>query len=240
MENTMNEEDIYIEKLIINENYTIGVDKLNRVRISINDNENNEIELIISQLAKFVLEINNLPMEEETRDNYKRDIANIYQVGICEGINNAEKYASNLKNIIENNLIIQRKYDLFFPTILGFIIIITTAVLLTVLVRIDMVRQILSPIIYGSIGGILSVIIQNNKFNIEYKVSKKILKFEAFKLILLSNIMALIGQVVLNSDLIFSNLGQKENFQLLIYILCGYSQTFIPNILNNFNNNQDV
>lgn len=40
MENTMNEEDIYIEKLIINENYTIGVDKLNRVRISINDNEN--------------------------------------------------------------------------------------------------------------------------------------------------------------------------------------------------------
>ncbi|WP_195925450.1 hypothetical protein [Sarcina ventriculi] len=220
MENTMNEEDIYIEKLIINENYTIGVDKLNRVRISINDNENNEIELIISQLAKFVLEINNLPMEEETRDNYKRDIANIYQVGICEGIDNAEKYASNLKNIIENNLIIQRKYDLFFPTILGFIIIITTAVLLTVLVRIDMVRQILSPIIYGSIGGILSVIIQNNKFNIEYKVSKKILKFEAFKLILLSNIMALIGQVVLNSDLIFSNLGQKENFQLLIYIYC--------------------
>ena len=214
MENTMNEEDIYIEKLIINENYTIGVDKLNRVRISINDNENNEIELIISQLAKFVLEINNLPMEEETRDNYKRDIANIYQVGICEGIDNAEKYASNLKNIIENNLIIQRKYDLFFPTILGFIIIITTAVLLTVLVRIDMVRQILSPIIYGSIGGILSVIIQNNKFNI------KILKFEAFKLILLSNIMALIGQVVLNSDLIFSNLGQKENFQLLIYIYC--------------------
>lgn len=206
--------------MIINENYTIGVDKLNRVRISINDNENNEIELIISQLAKFVLEINNLPMEEETRDNYKRDIANIYQVGICEGIDNAEKYASNLKNIIENNLIIQRKYDLFFPTILGFIIIITTAVLLTVLVRIDMVRQILSPIIYGSIGGILSVIIQNNKFNIEYKVSKKILKFEAFKLILLSNIMALIGQVVLNSDLIFSNLGQKENFQLLIYIYC--------------------
>lgn len=238
MENTMNEEDIYIEKLIINENYTIGVDKLNRVRISINDNENNEIELIISQLAKFVLEINNLPMEEETRDNYKRDIANIYQVGICEGINNAEKYASNLKNIIENNLIIQRKYDLFFPTILGFIIIITTAVLLTVLVRIDMVRQILSPIIYGSIGGILSVIIQNNKFNIEYKVSKKILKFEAFKLILLSNIMALIGQVVLNSDLIFSNLGQKENFQLLIYILCGYSQTFIPNILKNFEKNE--
>lgn len=238
MENTMNEEDIYIEKLIINENYTIGVDKLNRVRISINDNENNEIELIISQLAKFVLEINNLPMEEETRDNYKRDIANIYQVGICEGIDNAEKYASNLKNIIENNLIIQRKYDLFFPTILGFIIIITTAVLLTVLVRIDMVRQILSPIIYGSIGGILSVIIQNNKFNIEYKVSKKILKFEAFKLILLSNIMALIGQVVLNSDLIFSNLGQKENFQLLIYILCGYSQTFIPNILKNFEKNE--
>lgn len=177
-------------------------------------------------------------MEEETRDNYKRDIANIYQVGICEGINNAEKYASNLKNIIENNLIIQRKYDLFFPTILGFIIIITTAVLLTVLVRIDMVRQILSPIIYGSIGGILSVIIQNNKFNIEYKVSKKILKFEAFKLILLSNIMALIGQVVLNSDLIFSNLGQKENFQLLIYILCGYSQTFIPNILKNFEKNE--
>ena len=134
--------------------------------------------------------------------------------------------------------IIQRKYDLFFPTILGFIIIITTAVLLTVLVRIDMVRQILSPIIYGSIGGILSVIIQNNKFNIEYKVSKKILKFEAFKLILLSNIMALIGQVVLNSDLIFSNLGQKENFQLLIYILCVYSQTFIPNILKNFEKNE--
>ena len=220
-------DDIFKEVLIQTEEYTIGIDELQRVRISVDSEIDEHKDEIISTLVKTVMDIDNLPMESEDRDRYKRDIANIYQIGLSINKEEAIIYANNLKEIIETNLIINRKKDLFQPTIIGFVII--------VVVCMKFINNNIGEIfIYGSIGGILSVIIQNNKFNIDYKVDKKVLKFEAFKLVLLSNIMSLIGNLAIESQFIFSNFYQNQSFKYLVYILCGYSQTFIPNILKNF------
>lgn len=220
-------DDIFKEILIQTEEYSIGIDELQRVRISVDSEIDEHKEEIISSLVKTVMDIDNLPMESGDRDRYKRDIANIYQIGLSINKEEAIIYANNLKEIIETNLIINRKKDLFQPTIIGFVIIV-----LFCMIFIN--NNIGEIFIYGSIGGILSVIIQNNKFNIDYKVDKKVLKFEAFKLVLLSNIMSLIGNLAIESQFIFSNFYQNQSFKYLVYILCGYSQTFIPNILKNF------
>lgn len=221
---------IFKDILIKNDSYTIGIDELHRIRLEIGQEEDSK-ENIVSGLVKMVMEIDNLPMEFEDREKYKRDIANIYQIGLTEGEERAKEYADNLKEIIEKNLIIHRKMDLYAPTILGFIIII---LVFSVADSLSLSYSLKAPLIYGSIGGILSVIVQNNKFNIDYKVDKKLLKFEAIKLVILSNIMAIIGSLAIESRTIFANMSGGDTFMKLVYVLCGYSQTFIPNVLKNF------
>lgn len=220
---------IFEETLISNNRYKIGIDELQRVRIEIEQDEDDK--QIVSALVRMVMEIDNLPMELEDRKKYKRDIANIYQIGLNEGEKNAKEYANNLKEIIEKNLIIHRKKDLYGPTILGFCIIIVSFSIVDLLYPAYTLK---SPLIYGSLGGILSVIVQNNKVDIDYKVDKSLLKFEAIKLVILSNVMAIIGGLAIESKVIFSNLSANDAFIKLAYVLCGYSQTYIPNLLKNF------
>ena len=96
--------------------------------------------------------------------------------------------------------------------------------------------------IYGSIGGILSLIINQNNLNINYNVNRKSIYVESIKMVIATILMALIGYIAIKSELVLGNIDFSKNKYVLYFILiiCGYSQTFIPNILNNFNNNQDV
>lgn len=226
--------------MIDNSIFTIGIDEFFKIRIAINDEDSIRKDVKIANLIKLVMDIDSLPMDEYEREKYKRDIANIYQIGLNDGQELAEEYAESLKSIIEKNLIIQRKKDLFQPSIVIFICIILIA-------SISQVKNVLSsiynPIIFGSIGGILSIIVENNKLNIDYKVDKKLLKFESFKLVLIPIVMSIIGYIAIKSKFILGNIEQYDSdyFSFLIYIICGYSQTFIPNILKNleFNSSQE-
>ena len=184
------------------------------------------------------MDIDNLPMDKYEREKYKRDIANIYQnSNLNNGQEFAEEYANNLKRIIEKNLIIQRKNDLFIPSIKMFLLIIGISAILIGILSAFKVSNILSDmcyaILFGSIGGVLSIIVQNNKFNIDFKIDKDLLKFESFKLVLISISMSIVGNIAIKSKFILGNIEQYNSsyFIFLIYIICGYSQTFIPNIL---------
>lgn len=186
------------------------------------------------ELTDEVNRINSLPLSDKERKKYQKDIANIYQIGLMSDINQSIKYANELKSEIERNLLIRKKQVLFLPVIIGYLIIIGAMIILN---ECNIIFAYNMPIIYGSLGGILSVIYQNNKFKIDYYVSDKLLYFESFKLILLSNVMSIIGYIAINSKILMGNILQGNDAQyltFLIYILCGYSQTFIPNILNSF------
>lgn len=232
-------DEIFKEVLIDNSIFTIGVDEFLKIRIAINDEDSIKEDIKIANLIKLVMDIDSLPMDEYEREKYKRDIANIYQIGLNDGQEVAEEYANSLKSIIEKNLIIQRKKDLFQPSIIIFLCIIVIASIPEVK---NILSDIYNPVVFGSIGGILSIIVQNNKLNIDYKVDRELLRFESFKLVLIPIVMSIIGDIAIKSKFILGNIEQynSDYFIFLIYVICGYSQTFIPNILKNleFNSSQ--
>lgn len=217
------------KQLVEFQDISIFQDETKRVRINLSTKDYSKI----SQVHKIVLDINNMPMDNKDRDYYAMDIANIYQIAYTEEASEAEEYATNLKGIIEKNLIIRRKIQFVCPCIIGFGLIIIS---IMILIGSGYNMYVLKPMLYGSLGGIVAVIININQFNIDYSVKTEYVAFEAFKLIILSNIMAIIGRIAIDSKFILSTLdiGSNEYMMFLIYIICGFSQTFVPSILKNF------
>lgn len=181
-----------------------------------------------------------LPLTIYEREKYQNDIANIYQLGILSDERLALEYSEDLRKDIERNLIIRKKQVLFIPVMTAQFI---SLIILLVLIHYNFYKEVSCIMLFGNIGGALSTIFYNNKLEIDYYVEDKLLYFEAFKLIILPNILALIGFLAIKSGFI---LGEKFNnpnnqyFSFLVYIVCGYSQTFIPNMLNNFKVNNKI
>jgi hypothetical protein len=215
--------------------YEIYADEINRIRIKVcNPKETPEILTKATELVKVVNRLDSLPLDDEERKRYQKDIANIYQIGFSSDVSLAKEYANDLKREIEHNLMIRKKQVLFIPIVVGFILSISISYILE---RNNIIGEVSYPIIYGSIGGLLSVIFQNNKLDIDYCVMDRLLYFESFKLVLLSNIMAIVGSLAVKSEAILGSINNISNgvyIKFLIYVICGYSQTFIPNILKNF------
>jgi len=196
--------------------------------------ETPELLIKATELAQIVNRIDSLPLNNEERTKYQKDIINIYQIGFFGDISLAKQYSDDLKKEVERNLVIRKKQMLFIPVVFGYILIILITYILR---KYNNIGEVCYPIIYGSIGGLLSVIFQNNKLDIDYYVMNKLLYFESFKLIILSNIMAIIGNLAIRSEFILGNISSMDKgiyIKFLIYVICGYSQTFIPNILKNF------
>lgn len=216
------------------------MDNLNNFRIefTLNEEDDEKGNLIkkLADLSAIVNEINNLPLNKNEIDKYKISIANIYQLGILYDLENAKNYAIKLKKEIERNLIIRKKNMVFIPVILGYLFI---GIICGLSIRFNINIPGEKAMLYGSLGGIVAAIFQNNKLIIDYYVKNEFLYLEAFKIILLSNVLALIGQVFINSGILLENiLTNKNNINInyLILILCGYSQTFIPNMLKTLEN----
>lgn len=215
--------------------YEIYADETNRIRIKVNNpKETPEVLTKATELVKMVNGIDGLPLNNEERERYQKDIANIYQIGFISDVDLAKEYSIDLKREVERNLIIRKKQTLFFPIVVGFILLVLMGYILQ---KYSIIGEVGYPIIYGSLGGLLSVIFQNNKLDIDYNVRDRLLYFEAFKLVLLSNIMAIVGSLAIRSEIILGNIDYLESgvyIKFLLYVICGYSQTFIPNILRNF------
>lgn len=221
-----------IKELIIDmEDYKIYVDMTERIRIEIINTEKKELVEVATKLSICVNKINNLPLGESLRNRYKQDIVNIYQVGILNDLDQAERYAKDLEADIKKNLILEKKCALYLPVIILYLLIIF------VIAKCQIFINYKSPLIFGSIGGILSAIYQNSTVDLDYVVENKILYFEAIKLVLLSNLTAIIGMIALNCGLLLSGFianSEGTSIEPLVYTVCGYSQTFIVNLLQNF------
>ena len=175
--------------LVKNEKYSIFQDETKRVRIDFPEADYSKI----SSIHKIVLDINNMPIDDKDREYYAMDIANIYQISYKEEEDLAKEYAINLKEIIDKNLLIKRKLEFIKPCLEGFGSIIAIIMILKSIIGCNL--YIMEPMIYGSLGGILAVIINNKQFNIDYSVRTEYIKFEAIKLIILSNTMSVIGRI---------------------------------------------
>ncbi|MDB8804418.1 hypothetical protein [Romboutsia sp. 1001216sp1] len=228
-------EDVIKNKIVDNDICIIGTDITHKVRIRFK--ENDKIKKV-SKIKRIVTDINNLPMSKSYRKKYSTEIATIYQLALNDEIEDAEILAEDLKKNIEGNIIIQRKIDFIAPAILILLLVVWVS---------NNTKYILNSeyypcFIYGPIGGILSLIINQNNLEINYNVNKVSIYIESIKMVISTLLMSLIGFIAIKSGLVLGNIDFSTNSYVLyfIIIICGYSQTFVPNILNNFNDGKDT
>lgn len=181
----------------------------------------------IIKAKEIVMQINNLPMSKRMRKNYGKEIANIYQIAYNSDIQGADQFGKQLLKLIENNIIVYKKIEFIIPSLI--------LVLLSILVANNYSNiEYKNAFIYGPLGGLLAIIINQQNLNIDFKVDRYILIIESLKRIIISIIVSIIGIIAIKSQFLFSSINFSENIYMeyLVLILCGYSQTFIPNLLD--------
>ena len=141
----------------------------------------------------------------------------------------AKDLSENLYQIIENNLITYKKIDFIIPV---FIISVSTIMAASFCTKIGGVYN--EAFIYGPLGALLGALINQKNIEIDYKVGYYVLFVEACKKVVIAILVAIIGSIAIKSKFIFASINFEENIYMeyLILILCGYSQTLVPSLLD--------
>lgn len=213
--------------LFQNEKCCIKYDEEGKVRIE----ELSAEDLIkVASVSTIVTDLNNIPFSKEMRKLYGNDIKNIYQMALNNQDKNAIEYAMKLKKTMERHILLQRKIEYVVPAGVSFIGIMILAYLEFVLWQ----RDIFYILIFSSLGGLISLIIQQNKIEIEYNVQTYMIVVESIKRVVLTLSMGTVGYIGIKSEILFANLDIMQNKYVLflIIIACAYSSTFIPNMLD--------
>lgn len=223
-ENCINKDSM---QLFSNERCTIKFDDEYKIRI---ENISSDDAELIASINKIVMDLNNMPISIKTRKKYGNDIKNIYLMVLNNQKDSAKEYAEKLKGIMERNLELKRMIQYTVPATLIFLSIIILSYLLLSI----KVKDIYYVCIFSCLGGILSLIYQQKKMNIDYKVDLYIIIIESLKRVILTLVLGCVAYVCLKSNIIFANFNINSNkyFMFLILTICGYSTSFIPNILD--------
>lgn len=228
-----NNEEVIKTKILENNICIIGMDISYKVRVK---TKKDEYITKVSKVKRILTDINNLPMSKKYRIKYSTEIATIYQLAMNDEFDDAENLALDLKNSIEGNIIIQRKIQFIVPAIIMLCIVICLAITNNYFIN----SEYYLCFIYGPIGGILSLIINQKNLDINYNVECISIYIESIKMAISTILMTLIGFIAIKSELVLANIDFSNNNYVLYFILiiCGYSQTFVPNLLNSFNDKE--
>lgn len=200
----------------------------------------------IMDVQSLVMSINNLPMNLVFRKKYSFDIASIYKIACSGTVDKAKEFGENLKQNIENRIITYKKVEFIVPCI------ITVILSMVIYFTINNIAKIYSiytyALLFGPMGGILSIAIKQNEIKIDYKVDKFILVIEGVRMIVISIIMSFISIVAVRSKVLLGNIDFKDNLDMLflVAIIAGYSQHFVPNLLDklgtefSYKNKEDI
>lgn len=191
----------------------------------------------IIKVHGIVTQINLLPMSKVMRKSYVKEVSNIYQIAYLKNENDAKDFGNKLLHTIENNIVLYKKIQFIIPSvILTLLSVISSNIVSFIGVNEYGISKFtyISAFIYGPIGGLLAIIINQKELDIDYKVDLYVLVIESFKKFIISVIVSIIGIIAIKSKIIFSSFEFENNIYMeyLFLILCGYSQTFIPNLLD--------
>lgn len=213
--------------LFENEICTIKYDDEYKIRIEkiSSDNANK-----IAAINQIVMDLNNMPVSKGVRKKYGNEIKNIYIMTLNNQEESANEYAEKLKKIMERNLELRRAIEYTIPATIFFLIMI----LVSYLGLMFNSKDIYYVFIFSSLGGILSLLYQQKKFEIDYKVYSYIIIIESIKRVIMTLCLGSIGYIALKSNVVFANFDIESNRYLLFLLItiCGYSTSFIPNILD--------
>lgn len=226
--NTTNVEDI----IFSNDICSIKVDHDYKIRIDVNSDDDAKL---ISEIQDKTRQLNNMPLTKRERKKYIDDTKNIYILTLNKQLNLAEQCAEDIKKDMERDLILRRGIQYTIPAIIAYLLIIIISIIFS-----KNEIDICKVFIYSCLGGLLSLLTKNTGFEIDYKVDTYIIIIESIKKVILTIVMGYIGYVVIKSNVIFSSQDLFSNTYLIyiIIIICSYSSTFIPNILDTILSNQ--
>jgi len=176
------------------------------------------------------MDLNNMPITNKNRKKYGNDIKNIYQMALNKQEASAIEYAKSLKNIMEKNLLLKRKIQYTLPATVTYILLILISYFLFNYLK----KDVYTIILFSCIGGVLSLLLKQKDYEIDYKVDEYIIIIESLKRVLLTLIMGIIGYMAIKSKIVFADIKVFDNKYIVFLMLsvCGYSATFIPNILD--------
>lgn len=145
------------------------------------------------------------------------------------------------QNLIDN---IKSEYkSLIFNRLLyilpGFIIV----VVFSMIIFLDMNRNINQIYLIGfgaSLGGLMSILYRVKSYNFEEYLEKKYYFFIGFERVIISIVAGTIIYIGARSELIFPQLNMDNIWiVLLLMIIAGFSESFVPSILNKFSVKDD-
>lgn len=221
-----------------NENKNIGDEvffRNSKIIIKCDDNRKIKIENLcntaneeICKLSEIIVKLNNMPMSKSERKICAENIKEIcYVINLDENL--AVKNAMNLKITTEQNLKLKKRlFYVITAACLFLILIIASAFLLNVF------KDVCYVIIYNSLGGILAVFYKQNSLDIDYSIANYIIVLEGIRRVIMTIVAGIIGFIIIKSNIIlpnFDNVADKYTLDLIM-VICGYSISFIPNILD--------
>lgn len=223
------------ETLFENRRCKITLDLEGKVRI---ENLNDEDMKLILPISNLIMDLNNMPSSYKMKKKNANDIKNIYLMALNNKTTEATEYAKSLKCIIERNLYLERTNQYSVMALTIFFIIIIIAVIIWLISK----NEIFCIFVFSSLGGILSLLVQYKKLEIDYNVEISIINIESVKRVILSIAMGCVGYIAVKANIIFADMSIADNKYILflIIIICGYSTNFIPNLLDSISKNENI
>ncbi len=213
--------------LFQNEICTIRYDNEYKIRI---EDVSTDYANKIADINSIMMDLNNMPVSKQVRRQYWNEMKNIYLMALNNQEKSAKEYAQKLKKIMERNLELKRAIEYTVPATIIFLV----TILLSYVMFIRDSKDIYYVFIFSSLGGILSLLYQQKKLEIDYKVYLSIIIIESIKRVIMTLCLGSIGYIAIKSKVIFANFDMESNRYLLFLFItiCGYSTSFIPNILD--------
>lgn len=194
--------------------------------------ENIEYSKNLSKISHKTAVLKGCVCNKLEHKKYNSRIAVMYREALR---GNSETAEAIIDAILKDAPIFKRNLARIFYLISCFSVVlfmIILSVLQDTIFQFDYLIPYLKIMLYGSLGGIISVTISIKKLNLDfdfYNWSQLI--YGAFRIIL-AIISAIIAYVLIKSDLIFSKLDSTNIYlYYVLAVMAGFSETWIPNTL---------
>lgn len=94
-----------------------------------------------------------------------------------------------------------------------------------------------TPLIFGMIGGVLSILQHNGKLSYTCSAGKKLVFLQIVSKVTISMLSAFLIAKAFEAEIIFGGLSSQngvEAFKIILYIVAGFSERMVPSLIEKF------
>lgn len=138
----------------------------------------------------------------------------------------------NSRNFIEQNALEHAKASYAFFSLLVYAFLTFISVLILNEFSID--NKYIMAMGCGLTGGLLSILIKSKEIKYSLLTQTKYIIFQGFLKLIISGIFGVLTLFLINAELVLAPLKHKIELLLFLSFIAGFSERFVPDILNKF------